>query len=196
MSCTSKDWRTASSHTEQGLCHIDMSDIRSRSWSMRSFTCLFLLSISCSRIPILNSCVTSKEYVTISCHMSSYFQIAWMLYNYNFRDTLDSLLWLQWLLKGLIGFMPLQPLRVGKMPLQKVKLEICHYNFLIPLCMPFSSLREKPFNAYLYFSTYLAHVSIILVKGGGARSNTTSCAFHRLWDTDWVQLYKHVWGPC
>lgn len=36
-------------HTEQGLCHIDMSAIRLRSWSMRSFKCLFLISISCNR---------------------------------------------------------------------------------------------------------------------------------------------------
>jgi hypothetical protein len=43
---------------------------------------------------------------------------------------------------GLIGSMPLQLSWVGKMPLQKSKLEICHYNYLILLSMPFSLLNR------------------------------------------------------
>jgi hypothetical protein len=43
---------------------------------------------------------------------------------------------------GLIGSMPLQLSQVRKMPLQKLKLEICHYNSLIPLHMPLSSLKR------------------------------------------------------
>jgi hypothetical protein len=40
-------------------------------------------------------------------------------------------------LLGLIGSMPLQLSHFGDMSLQKLKLEICHYNFVIHLSMPF-----------------------------------------------------------
>jgi hypothetical protein len=43
----------------------------------------------------------------------------------------------KWLFKGLIGSMPLQLSHIGEMPLQKSNLKKYHYNFFIPLMMPF-----------------------------------------------------------
>jgi hypothetical protein len=44
--------------------------------------------------------------------------------------------------KGLIGSMPLQFSHFGEMPLQKHNLEKCHYNFSIPLRMPFWLFKD------------------------------------------------------
>jgi hypothetical protein len=44
--------------------------------------------------------------------------------------------------QGLIGSMPLQLSHIGEMPLQKSNMEKCHYNFFIPLTMPFCSFKD------------------------------------------------------
>ena len=50
--------------------------------------------------------------------------------------------------------MPLQLSLVGKMPLQKSKLEICHSNFLIPLTMPFSLIPDHISTLYCHTYAY------------------------------------------
>jgi hypothetical protein len=52
------------------------------------------------------------------------------------------------ILNGLIGSMPLQFPQVEEMPLQKLKLDICHCNYLIPLHMPFCSIPSHTLPLY------------------------------------------------
>ena len=71
--------------------------------------------------------------------------------------------------------MPLQLSLVGKMPLQKSKLEICHSNFLIPLTMPFSLIPDHINTLYCHTYAYTSartrkkkssHLRVIPDSGG------------------------------
>lgn len=56
---------------------------------------------------------------------------------------------------GLIGSMPLQFSQVGDMPLQKLNLDICHYNFFVFLSMPFSPIPSHIHPLYVYAYIYV-----------------------------------------
>jgi hypothetical protein len=65
--------------------------------------------------------------------------------------------------------MPLQFSPVGKMPLQKLDLEICHSNFFIPLLMPFSPfkrIRIQKIHVFQCVLQYLPNMRRRLVQTG------------------------------